>query len=138
MSVRAYDAVCWYENLKQFPTTHSDAYGDCAESAKYQKTQIQTKDFFTKYPEKREEYFGKWVDKEAMGNVPKVYKTSCEKYLKDSKAKPEKDESDALKDGGNDYPYKAFAYCMISTLRNEHSDKAIDAVVNTKLIIIVI
>lgn len=60
------------------------------------------------------------------------YSDKCGDYLKDSKAKPASDEGDALNDGGNDYPYKGFAYCLMSTLRDQHGDKAIEAVVNKK------
>lgn len=63
MSSRAYDAVCWYENLKQFPETHSKGYSDCKGQVAFQKNQVLTsnKEYFAAYPDKQESAFGEWV-----------------------------------------------------------------------------
>jgi len=134
MSVRAYDAVCWYEHLKQFPETSSDTYNTCQDQAKGQMDNINKDEdgFFAKYPDKKEEYFGKWVDDMTMGLLPDKYKSKCSKYLKDAKAEPPADESDALNDGSNKYPYRAFAYCLMKTLRDAHGKEAIEAVKTEK------
>lgn len=57
---------------------------------------------------------------------------ACYKYLKDNKASPPSDESDALKDEKKDknYPFKALAYCLIGVMKKRHGSKSIDAVVN--------
>ncbi|CAL8068376.1 unnamed protein product [Orchesella dallaii] len=42
------------------------------------------------------------------------------------------DESDALNDQHQEYPFRAFAYCVMKTLRSTHGDKAIEAVKSEK------
>lgn len=64
-----------------------------------------------------------------MGNIPATYKSACDGLLKEPSAAPSADESGTLNDGGGDYPYKAFSYCMMSQLRSNQGQKAIDAVV---------
>jgi len=132
MSTRSYDAVCWYENLKQFPKTHSKDYNKCAGKQKFQMNQIMTNDFFVKNADKKEEYFGKWSEEKVIVALPAPYKEACTKYLKDAKAEPPADESDTLNDGGNKYPYKAYAYCLMMVLRKEHGDEANEAVKNER------
>lgn len=42
MATRAYDLVCWYEKLKQFPNTDSDGFTrDCFGKAEYVKNYIK-------------------------------------------------------------------------------------------------
>lgn len=132
MGVRAYEAVCWWENLKQFPKTDTKGFNQCTTQAEQQMNSILTKDFFKENPNLRTEYFGKWINDMAMKALPSVYEEKCEATLKDAKMTPASDESDALNDGGNDYPYKAFAYCMMHTLREEHGDEAINDVKNER------
>lgn len=133
MSSKAYDAVCWYENLKQFPNTHSKDYNNCAGMVAFQKKQVMTtnQDYFKTYPDKKEMSFGEWVAKNEMKpeKIDVQYNKECGGYLKDPKAQPASDEGDSLNDGGNEYPYKAYAYCLMSTLREKHGDEAIEAVV---------
>jgi len=125
MGVRAYDAICWYENLKQFPKTDTHQYLQCADSASFQNDYIKKT---MSSDDQRKEYYGKWIDEKAMGNIPTKYKSQCSKYLKDADASPLSDESAAINDAGNEYPFKAFAYCLISTLRSNHGDAAVEAV----------
>jgi len=132
MCVRAYDAVCWYEHLKQFPETHSDTYNKCQGQAQFQMDSVNTNTFFNDYPDQKEPSFGQWLNDQTMGLLPDQYKSKCGKYLSDAKAEPPADESDALNDGANKYPYRAYAYCMIKTLRDTFGDKAIDAVKSEK------
>jgi len=132
MGNRAYGAVCWYENLKAFPETHSKNYGMCSTAVDNIPKEItnpsaQNKKYFEFYPEKKETWYGERVPN-MLGRLPAEYKSSCEQYLKDPKADPPADESDAVNDGGNDYPYKAYTYCMMKTLRDKHGDDAIQAV----------
>jgi len=133
MSIRAYDAVCWYENLKQFPNTHAKEYNKCGGQQKYQKNEIETNAFFKgDNAGMKEEYFGKWTDDKVIGKLPKPYKDACSKYLKDSKAQPSDDESDALNDPEKEYPYRGYAHCLMHTLREQHGDDAITAVKSEK------
>lgn len=135
MASKAYDAACWYENLKNFPNTNTKQYLNCGGALEFQKKQVLTtnQDYFAFYPDKKVTAFGEW-NMANMGSdkIPIQYNTNCVAPLKDPKATPTSDESDALNDGGNDYPYKAFAYCMLNTLRQTHGDKAIEAVKNER------
>jgi len=132
MSVRSYDAVCWYENLKQFPNTHSDTYSNCQGQAAFQQNYINTDDFFKQNPDQKESSFGSAIHDEAMSGLPTKYMSDCGQYLTDAKAEPPADESDALNDGGNKYPYRAFAYCLMKSLRDTYGKEAIEAVKNEK------
>lgn len=63
-----------------------------------------------------------------MQVIPAQYNNNCGQLLTTPTAAATSDESDALNDRGYDYPYKAFAYCLMNTLRQTHGDKAITAV----------
>jgi uncharacterized protein YkwD len=125
MAVKSYNAICWYENLKQFPKNNNKAYTECANSADFQKDYINEK---LEGDDQKKEYFGKWIEEKAMDDLDTKYGAACNKYLKDAEATPEQNESDTLNDAGNEYPFKAFAYCLLSTLRGSHGDEAIKAV----------
>ncbi|CAL8068384.1 unnamed protein product [Orchesella dallaii] len=118
----AYDAVCWYETLKNFPKTNSKGFGKCGTTCSQMKSQVM------KYDEpKQKEYFGKFLAQHGFGSIPSQYST-CESVLISGATETSDDESDALRDGKQEYPFRAFAYCMMKALRSKHGDKAIEAV----------
>lgn len=134
MSARAYGAVCWYENLKQFPKFNLDNYSNCSDQVQSQKRRVldSSPEDYSDIPGKQEGAFGSWVAEAAFGpesGIPIQYSQICGSFLKDSKASSSIDEGDAVNDGGKDYPYKGFAYCLMNALRQKHGDKAIEAVV---------
>ncbi|ODM99598.1 Golgi-associated plant pathogenesis-related protein 1 [Orchesella cincta] len=122
MSTRAYDAVCWYVNLKQFPNTNSNGFMSCQGQAQSVVSQISSDD-------DAKQYFGPWMIQLAMTGLPDDWPTICNDYLTDSAKTPPSDEKDALNDADpNDYPFKGFAYCMMNKLRSKFGEKAIKAV----------
>lgn len=139
MSGRAFGAVCWYENLKQFPNTHSKQYGQCSSTADQLQKQIenpseQNQIYFKTYPDKKAEFYGDSMRDNAISKIPEEYKSACEKYLKDPNAELSANEGEALNDQGADYPFKAFSYCLMQTLRKKHGDEAIEAVKNERTV----
>ncbi|CAL8110967.1 unnamed protein product [Orchesella dallaii] len=128
MSVRAYDLVCWYEKLKQFPNTDSDGYTmQCFGQAEGVKKQITDDDM-------AKQYFGDWMIQLAMSGLPEEYGSTCDAYLMDADKAPAVDESDALNDGqeGSTYPFQGFSYCLLTKLRKKFGEKAIQAVKDEK------
>ncbi|CAL8110969.1 unnamed protein product [Orchesella dallaii] len=122
MSVRAYDAVCWYVNLVQFPNTNSDAFMNCVGQAQSVVSQLHSDD-------DAKQYFGPWMEQMAMPGLPGEWQTICNDYLDDSAKSPPSDESEALNDDVTSaYPFKGFASCMMNKLREKFGDKAIKTV----------
>lgn len=79
------------------------------------------------------EYFGKWTDSMHMHQIPEEYSDKCSEYLKNAKSTPKYNEGDALADQNQKgYPFQAFAYCMLHTLRARHGDQAIEDVKNER------
>jgi len=128
--VTAMDSVCWYENLRVFPDTDTKGFNGCTGQAKFQKNFVMTTPIFATYPQMRLSSFGKAIQDQVIGAYPSQYQSNCGKFLDDPKAATSVNEGDVLNDQGNEYPFKAFAYCFMNTLRQTHGDGAIDAVKN--------
>lgn len=124
MATRAYDLVCWYEKLKQFPHTSSDSFTrDCFRKAEYVRKYI--KDDETGFA-----YFGEWLNRIAMDGLPMEYRHMCYEYLRNPLKSSSVHEGDALNDGQQlPYPFQSFAYCLINQLRQKFGTKAIEAIV---------
>lgn len=135
MVTRGYDSVCWYENLKSFPETNTKGFNQCVGQA------AQTQKFIENPEQQNREYMEfkegndieLYQDNMKLDGLPADYSSKCDKYLKNPNEAPTSDESEVIK-GKNkyDYPFKALAYCLISTLREKHGEKAIDAVKNER------
>ncbi|CAL8121530.1 unnamed protein product [Orchesella dallaii] len=127
MACTAHKAACWYEYLKQFPKTDAKAGGQCLITCDFQK------DFAKKYEgDMGKNTFISGVSSQPMESLPSEYTSNCIADLKSASADTSDDESDALNDGSQEYPFRAFAYCIMKTLRGKYGDKAIEAVKTEK------
>jgi len=128
MGAQAYQVVCWYETLKQFPRTNSTGFMDCtgggtgfammAPSMGDQTAQIQ--------------FFGSSMVSDAMPILPPEY-SNCNQYLNDYQSQFPVDEGDAINDNHHGpYPFQGYSYCMMNTLRRKFGDQAIQQVKDEK------
>ncbi|CAL8068382.1 unnamed protein product [Orchesella dallaii] len=123
MSSQAYEAVCWYEYQKIFPNTNTKAYTQCTTQSIQKKDDIQKR-----IPvDQQQEYFSKWMPS-TMGVLPSAYASKCGSLLESGTSETSDNEGDVLRDQGNVYPFRAFAYCMMKTLRERNGEEAIQAV----------
>ncbi|CAL8121528.1 unnamed protein product [Orchesella dallaii] len=119
----AHKAACWYEYLKQFPKTDAKAGGLCLITCDFQKESAKKYD-----GDRGKNAFISGVSGQPMESLPSEYASNCNADLKSASADSSTDESDALNDGKQKYPFRAFAYCLMKTLRSRNGAKAIEAV----------
>ncbi|ODM94159.1 Golgi-associated plant pathogenesis-related protein 1 [Orchesella cincta] len=129
MASLAYESVCWYETLKQFPNTNSKGFNHCNTLSKQMKKQVMDQ---MDDEDEQKKYFGQFMTDMAMGSLPAVYASTCNGDLASGSADTSENESDVLNDQGQEYPFRAFAYCMMKTLQNQQGDEAIQAIKDEK------
>ncbi|CAL8068386.1 unnamed protein product [Orchesella dallaii] len=122
MSSRAYEAICWYEYQKQFPKSNRKAFNGCSTQSVQIKDQILANDasfwkqmFIDNMPN-------------AMRNIPSEYRSNCDSLILSASSDGSENEGKTLFDQGHEYPFRAFAYCLIKTLRQRFGDEAINSV----------
>ncbi|ODM94232.1 Golgi-associated plant pathogenesis-related protein 1 [Orchesella cincta] len=123
MVVDAYESVCWYEYLKQFPNTDNSAYQKCGT----QSSQIQA-DALEEADGTEKDYFIKNLSSE-MDKLPSDYE-ECSSLLASATPDYKKaSRNDPLKDGGQkNYPFRGFSKCLMKTLEKRHGPQALKAV----------
>lgn len=128
MVTTAYEAVCWYEYLKVFPKTDRDSFNKCTKKAVG--SQHAVKRLNPKTEEKAIEDYQVQINHiNLLAKLPSEYNAKCGKYIEKHDAQPEYNEAQTLKDNNaENYPFKALAYCLISTLGDKHGAEAIEAV----------
>ncbi|CAL8068374.1 unnamed protein product [Orchesella dallaii] len=129
MACTAFETVCWYENLKQFPHTNTKGFNGCTTQSKQMKKQVM--DQMTDEDEQKK-YFGQFMEEMAMQSLPSEYASNCNGDLTSGSSSTTDDESDVLNDQQQEYPFRAFAYCMMKTLKSKHGQEALEAIKDEK------
>ncbi|CAL8068378.1 unnamed protein product [Orchesella dallaii] len=128
MACTAYNSACWYENLKQFPNTNAKGFMKCTNSCNFQKEQALKQSG----EDRQKMSFTQGVTQYGMKDLPSEFASNCNSHLKSGSATTSDDESDVLNDQHQEYPFRAFAYCIMKTVRSKYGDIAIEAVRNEK------